>query len=376
MGRQTKLRLKERTIKGKLFFQVTIPKVGGGREQRTFKDRREAKTFFQLKEIELRNRGTAGIGLSDQIRGDALSAMDILKPYNGVNLIDAARFYANHHEKIAASETVENVVNAFLTAKEPDSRRRYFTDLRYRLERFKLSFGTRKLADIDAGELQDWVNQIPNLKTGGKLEPRSRNSYLRRLSVLWTYGIDRGWCAANPISRLKMVKSRDDEEVGILTPEETRRLLEHADKRSLPYWCIGAFCGLRAVELQQLEWSSVHWDEGEIEVKSWTSKTATKRFIPMRDPLPAWLKPYHNETGRIYPRRKALEADRARAGLLEKWPENGLRHSFASYSLAHFKDSRALSLDLGHTDPQLVFRHYHQLVRPAAALKYWSIFPK
>jgi hypothetical protein len=132
MGRMTKLDIKKRTIKEKLFWQVTVPRPGGGRDQRTFKDHAEAKTFFELKAIELRNRGTAGVSMSDQIRGDALSALEILNPFSAT-LIDAARFYADHHEKLARSETVENAVNAFLVHKESDSRHKYFKDLRFRL---------------------------------------------------------------------------------------------------------------------------------------------------------------------------------------------------------------------------------------------------
>jgi hypothetical protein len=60
-------------------------------------------------------------------------------------LVDSAKFFAHHHEKLARSETVENAVNAFLVHKEPDSRPRYSKDLR--LGRFCLTFGGRKLAD-------------------------------------------------------------------------------------------------------------------------------------------------------------------------------------------------------------------------------------
>src|SRR4051794_19285605 len=104
MSRLTKLAIKDRTINGKLFFQVTVPRPGGGRDQRTFKDPREARTFLDLKKVELRNRGTSGIAMGDEIRGDALSALEILKPFEA-SLVDAARFFAEHHEKLARSET-------------------------------------------------------------------------------------------------------------------------------------------------------------------------------------------------------------------------------------------------------------------------------
>jgi len=368
-------RLKSARSNKRCFFRLTVPKPGGGRDQRTFKDEAEAQTFFELKEIELRNRGTAGVAMSDRIRGDALSALEILKPLDA-SLIDAARFFAAHNEQLARSETVENAVNAFLVHKEPDSRHRYFKDLRFRLGRFALSFGTRKLADIDAGEIQDWSNTIPNLENGGSLSPRSRNTYVSRVSALLTFAKDRGWVETNVLNGMSKAKVRSDEEVGILTTAQAEKLLTEADRRSLPYFAIGMFAGLRTKELEQLDWSSVHWDEAEIEVKAKTSKTGSKRFVPMHATLQTWLEPYRTETGRIYPGRKTIDANRAKAGLLKDWPENCLRHSFGSYCMASFKDNAKLSLDMGHMNPKQVFESYHQVVRSAAAAKFWSLLPK
>jgi integrase len=70
-----------------------------------------------------------------------------------------------------------------------------------------------------------------------------------------------------------------------------------------------------------------------------------------------------------------LRLDRYTAGLLP-WPPNALRHSFASYHLAHFQDAAKLALELGHTNQHLLFRHYRELVKPASAAKYWSIVPE
>ena len=70
-----------------------------------------------------------------------------------------------------------------------------------------------------------------------------------------------------------------------------------------------------------------------------------------------------------------LEADRDRASLLVDWPQNALRHSFGSYHLAHFKNARALALEMGNS-PGVIFKHYRQLVKPAAAALYWQIVPK
>jgi len=74
--------------------------------------------------------------------------------------------------------------------------------------------------------------------------------------------------------------------------------------------------------------------------------------------------------------RKLLDRARRAAGI-QVWPNNALRHSFASYHLAHFKKAGVaeLSLEMGHTNADLVFQHYRELVKPKDAKRYWNIVP-
>ena len=72
--------------------------------------------------------------------------------------------------------------------------------------------------------------------------------------------------------------------------------------------------------------------------------------------------------------RNQFEEARASSGIAE-WESNALRHSFASYHLAHFKDAAALALEMGHTDSGMIFERYRQIVRPKDAERYWSIRP-
>jgi integrase len=88
------------------------------------------------------------------------------------------------------------------------------------------------------------------------------------------------------------------------------------------------------------------------------------------------LQPYAQLSGNVTPvnYRELLDAAREAAGIQE-WPQNALRHSFASYHLARFNDAAALALELGHTNSNLVFQHYRQLVKPKQAERYWKIVP-
>jgi integrase len=89
-----------------------------------------------------------------------------------------------------------------------------------------------------------------------------------------------------------------------------------------------------------------------------------------------WLEPYRGKNGPICPsdHYRRISEDKRRAGITD-WPSNAMRHSFASYHLAAFKDAPALSLELGHVTPQIVFAHYREVVSPAEAQKFWRIAP-
>jgi integrase len=360
------------TIRGETFWQIdlgTIIKDGKPyRQRRTFANREEAETFSRLKQVERTNRGTLSISMDEKLRSDALESARLLAPY-GVSVLDAVRDYVRRVELVAKSETVGNAVKALLAAKQNDNlRSRYLKDLRNRLARFVLSFGDRKIADLSAIEIDRWLRELGQ-------SPVSRNTFRLRLSLLFSFAQQCGWVAGNPVASVRKIKNPESLP-GILTPEQVARLLEHASFETLPYWLLGVFCGLRRAELERLTWEDIHFDENLVEVPAISSKTASRRFVAMRPNLIEWLAPYREKQALICPPSlpARLLADRKDAGLLE-WPPNCLRHSFASYHLAHFRDVKDLALEMGHTRSEVTFRHYRELVRPSEAERFWKIAP-
>jgi integrase len=144
----------------------------------------------------------------------------------------------------------------------------------------------------------------------------------------------------------------------------------------VPFIALGAFAGLRRAELERLEWNEVDLESALIEIPASKAKSASERFVKIEPNLAAWLEPHAQPRGNVAPLnyRELLDAARYAAGIA-RWPKNALRHSFASYHLAKFNDAAALSLQLGHTSPHLVFKHYRQVVRPKEAERYWQITP-
>jgi integrase len=366
--RKTKLALTKTKVNGQRYYCVTIPKIGGGRNRRFFKDKPEAETFIRLAKVQQENYGTAALSISDAVRVEAIQCGELLQPY-GKTLRDAAKFYLAHLKAVTGSRKVREVVADLLAARAGDGMSpRYLGDLRVRLGRFVRSFGEEMIAGISASRIDQWLR---GLRVGAV----TRNTFRRRLAVLFSFAKRRGYVTENPIADVERARERETE-IEILSVNEMARLLECASSDMLPFWVIGAFAGVRRAEIERLNWSDIDFDANVIEVKAAKSKTASRRLITIQPNLREWLAPYRTRIGRVCPvnLQRKINDDRDRAGLRAEWPQNALRHSFGSYHLARFNDAAKLALEMGNS-PATIFRHYRQLVRPSNAEYYWKIAP-
>jgi integrase len=323
---------------------------------------------MQFAKVQQENYGTAALSIPDALRVEAIECCELLQPF-GATLRDAAKFYAAHLKAVTGSRKIREVVADLLAARAADGMSpRYLGDLRVRLGRFALSFGEEMIAGISASRIDEWLR---GLGVGAV----TRNTFRRRLAVLFNFAKRRGYVTENPVADVERAKEREAE-IEILSVGQVARLLESASSDMLPFWAIGAFAGLRRAEIERLTWSEVDFDADVIEVKASKSKTASRRLVTIQPNLRAWLAPYRTRIGRVCPvnLKRKINDDRERAGLRAGWPQNALRHSFGSYHLAQFNDAAKLALEMGNS-PVTIFRHYRQLVKPKQAERYWKIAP-
>ena len=374
--RKTAINLKKvKTGSGRSLWCVTWPRIGKGRHRQFFKDKVEAETVLDQKLIEQENQGRAGLSFSERQRAEYLESTERLQPF-GATIRDAVNFYLPHLQAANRTKTAAELVKELLKVKESDgASERYLSDLRSRLTQFSDVFDGKPVAEITAPRIDEWLRSLSDKETGKRLSPVTRNNFRRVLIVAFNFAKGRGYCIDNPAEQSAKAKEIQSV-VGILTVEETARLIENAATDLVPYVAIGAFAGLRRAELERLDWKEVDLQSGLIEVTASKAKSARRRFVKIQPNLAKWLQPYARESGNVAPPkyRELLDAAREAAGI-EQWPHNALRHSFASYHLARFNDSAALALELGHTNSNLVFQHYRQLVKPKQAERYWKIAP-
>ena len=373
--RTTSLALRKTSVNGRRYYCVTIPKLGGGRKRRFFKERSHAETFMQLSKVQQANFGLAALSIPDALRVEAIECTGKLEPY-GATLRDAVEFYLPHLQATKRSCTASALVQELLKAKEADgASTRYLGDLRGRLRQFANVFGERPVASISSQMLDEWLRSLSDKQNGRRLSPVTRNHFRRVLIVLFNFAKSRGYCVSNPAEQSAKAKEVETP-VGIISVQQTARLLESAPPELVPYLAIGAFAGLRRAELERLDWKEVDQQSHLIEVTARNSKSARRRLVKIQPNLAKWLQPYAQLSGNVTPPGygKLLLSAREAAGIAQ-WPPNALRHGFASYHLAHFNDAAALALELGHTNSALVFQHYRQLVKPKDAEAYWHIIP-
>ena len=340
----------------------------GKRKRKFFETKDRATAFADRLNIELVNQGREHAEFPTLLRVMAQEAVGQLQPFKKT-IADAVRHYVAYLKANEKSCTAEQLVNELVKAKESDGlSETHLRDIRCRLRVFSDHFNGQPVATITRKEIDEWLRSLP-------FSPFTRNRYRALTVMAFNFAMRQEYATTNPAigaAKAKVVGKAP----GILTVTETARLLEAASPEILPYIAIGAFAGLRRAELQRLDWSNVDFDSGLIEVTAKNSKTAMRRFVTMQPNLREWLLPLRKHKGKVTEDdfRYLFPAARVAAGIAD-WPENALRHSFASYHLAHFKNAAATALELGHHDSRVTFAHYRELVKPKEAERYWNIKP-
>ena len=336
------------------------------RSRKFFRTRAEADDFARNVLQEQRQYGQKSQHLPHELRLSAIQCAEKLSTY-GKTLEEATEALLERLRLSQRSCSLNKLVSEYLEIKQgKDLSRRHLQDLKNRLGKFASFAGEKTASEVKPEQIEHWLQQF-----GGE----NHNNYLQRLHGLFNYGIKREYLAENPTKVIDKVKVAETEPA-IFAAEEIKALLNAVPRRAVPYFAIGAFAGLRPREIERLDWTDIHLEEGYIRVRPKVAKTASNRLVDIQPNLRAWLLPLSCESGPVTPPnlRKIGEAAQHKISLTQ-WPQDGLRHSYASYHLAHFKNINELATQMGHTDTKLIFRHYRSVVSKDEAANFWKIEP-
>jgi integrase len=356
---------------GEYTYIVDAGKFKGKTRHRTpFKTLKEAKAFAQsLRQLkEKHGKETAEIALE---KGDLLKqAMDILAPYDA-SVVDAAKYYEEHYLLFKESPTFEKIAKEHIRkSKRFGGREDTLRDLEQRLRGFLETFGKRRPSEISFVELRNWFQKQ-------HWKPRNFINYRNKINGLFKFAQQSGWVDTNLVERIEKPKA-EKPPPKIYCLDDCKKLLSYADSvHLLPYITIGLFSGVRPRELKLLDYSAVKLDHGFITIDASIAKARSRRNIKIEPVLKEWLELVPDKEGPVVSdvgfknRRRKLVKD----GSVSEWIQDGLRHSFASYHFAKFKNEVETSRQMGHPGTDVFHTHYKALVTEQEAEEFWNLTP-
>jgi integrase len=236
---------------------------------------------------------------------------------------------------------------------------------------------------IDAITAEDWDQYLRRKGWSN----RTRHNHLISLKAVSNYAKRRGYLPreiateADKVEQISFVQPNPE----IFTPKEMELILKHVEPDGIPFIAIGGFAGIRANEIERLEWKDVDLESNVIKLDRSKTKTKRRRVVPILPNLREWLLPFKNgDNGPVVPvaqpQKKYVKqtTDRINAANPEakfRWKPNGLRHSFVSYHLALENNPAKTAMICGHS-PRQAEENYLELVTKREAEKWFAIMPE
>jgi integrase len=363
----------------------------GKRERHYYKTQKaalEAKKAFKKK---LETFGAQARAIKPSLAENAHAAEKLLSG-TGVTLLEAVNFYLEAKKRETASKTVSEAIHQWMeNAATTELKTATIANYRGTAKRFE-PLGDRIISTLTRDELQETL--CPSGMTA-----TSANGHYTRGLAFWNWCARRGWCEAELLKMVDRPKKRGRKKIEFLSVDDTRALLNTAVEfypKSVAMFAVGTFAGVRPAELARLSPADVACDG--IDVGSDESKGESRRHITPCPTLAAWLKKYPFEEvanwDRVWDavRRLAgwnvaseLADSLVKANKLEKlppitrgkWPQDAMRHSCGTYTVARGENLANMAFWFGHTGGTATLRTYYVgKVKMKSALEFFAIVPK
>ena len=270
----------------------------------------------------------------------------------------------------------EKAVEAALEARV-HRRVRTVSDFRYFTRRFMKrcpGLAKRRVRSITPQECAGYIESA--FET-----PRQQQKARLILSGVFSTAVRRGWCSGNPVAQVERV-SVTETPVPILTPQEIVQLNTTAAAYAHGS-CAAAvgmmlYAGIRPHEVERLTWAQVDLQERAIFIQPRHSKTGGARRVSIHKPLLRILQERQQDNNaRICPANwlhhwRELRHKAGWNSPSHPWPQDALRHTFASYHLSHFRSYAELQVEIGHRDSSLLRTRYVDQRGVHAPAQFWT----
>lgn len=267
--------------------------------------------------------------------------------------------------------TVATMVASYLADKKSEVSKITLRQLAWGLRMLSEQFGKYSPGDITSIVAIRWVKQLD-------LTTRGRFNVFAVCRGFYNSPEVREAVPVNPFSNAPL-KTDKDSRMRILTPAEMQKLLGHEFPDWFKAWLVcGGFAGLRTCEIERIPRRAIDWDYNEIVIRKEDSKGGEAARPRSTSILPAFARHLPKSDLPILEGATKKKFDRLRIEAAElcgekNWMKNSLRHSFASYHLAHFRDATKTAYELGHTSPTLLYKTYANCVSRRDAEQWWNL---
>lgn len=369
--------------------------IGGKRVRLSFPTRPEAEGELARLRAEQRREGDRVAGLSPEQRARWLALEDRCREAGGT-LEEAVDHWLAHRPGPGAAALGELLPGWLAdTAETRGDRHRYQVALHWR--------------DFEA-EVSRWIGggtaDAAHLVTAAHVERHlgrpdwsagTRRSRLASVSCLLGWAARRGLVPRNVAALVHKPELPVAGEIRFLTVAEARALLRSAagageaardvvGRDVVVYLVLGMFAGVRVREIERAVMGDLHLDTaefvvplGKVSARSVAGRRSRKRrVVDLEITALEWLRwagvealpPDLPVCGPNF--RKRWEAVRA---VVADWPENALRHTYATYHYALHRDEARLQALMGHDSKDVLHSSYRGLARRGDAVAFWESGP-
>jgi integrase len=327
-----------------------------------------------LKDQE-RTGGKVWIDLQPEERSDIILIMAEAKKEN-ISLRQVWEAYKNG--KLDAAPMVRRTLSEAIadTIRERTKelcRPRYLEELESFLDRFADGRGGQFIDRIGKPDIQTWMDNQ-------KWAPTTYNSNLGRISSLFNVAYRNGYIKNNPadlMGKQTVTQNRPER----FTAKEAKQFLKLASKQKavLPYFVLGLFAGVRPEELETITWGNIDLDAGQLNLSGDQSKVRKPRTTELHPTCLTWLRPLVKEPNQLIAPSSAI-IRKLRRNIkttmgLEKWTQDVVRHTAASFLVQLHRNKAQVALWLGNSERELD-QHYLSTVTEKECAEFWSLTPK
>ena len=269
-------------------------------------------------------------------------------------------------------------------------------DANTKTKTIKDTLGERYIDSLTQRDIEKWRDSLP----GSNRYVNNIHAHLRHLferARVWGY-VPPGHNPAREVRSLKIAKKEPE----IWEPETLHKCLEWYAREEtaefesrIAFLALGAFAGMRPSEIEGvvgerngLLWEDIDFEQRHIRIRPEVAgKLAEPRYITftskpnaglgeeladqMWDVLTKWLIPIQEKSGPVTIRKcqRQMSPELKEAKLIEKWPSDGLRHTWIS-SLLALGVSRNWIAELAGNSPEVIRTNYKRPL-PEEVAKEW-----